>query len=331
MANKDYILITPVRTRVSEWDRLEYEITRAFFDVLYKPLLKSLGIKRPKLKNAKDKNPLVSAINDGSISFNHGVFRGKFSAGVSKELKKLGATWDKKNKTWQLTLSLMPKELRDAIAASKAKWEKTQVKIEKQLRQNLPAKIAEKVKSEPLFELGLRKIDKNIDNTLKSISVLPKLTDERLKIIAKEWRNNLDLWITNFAEEEIPKLRDKVSKQILSGGRFEDLIPVIQKSYGVTRNKAKFLARQETNLLLTTFKETRYAEAGIKEYIWQTVVGSPKHPVRPSHAALRGKIFRFDDPPITTAPGEPVRRNNPGEDYNCRCFARPVIRKRKTP
>lgn len=47
-------------------------------------------------------------------------------------------------------------------------------------------------------------------------------------------------------------------------------------------------------------------------YIWCTV-GDEK--VREEHAARNGKIYSFGDPPN----GE-----NPGEDYNCRCWAEPV-------
>jgi Phage Mu protein F like protein len=47
-------------------------------------------------------------------------------------------------------------------------------------------------------------------------------------------------------------------------------------------------------------------------YIWRT---ESDEKVRPSHAANSGKIFSTDNPPIT---------GNPGEDYNCRCWAEPI-------
>lgn len=46
-------------------------------------------------------------------------------------------------------------------------------------------------------------------------------------------------------------------------------------------------------------------------YIWRTR-GDGK--VRASHAANAGKIFSWENPPPT---------GNPGEDYNCRCWAEP--------
>jgi SPP1 gp7 family putative phage head morphogenesis protein len=322
----DLIKLAPVREHTDDFDELEREIVRAFRKKLYAPILEILGVKGAKLVNTKSPGGLKAAIAAGRVNFRHGEFTGRFSAEASKELKALGAVWDKKRSSWRISTSQLPEEIRKAITASNARWQATLERIDAQFRQILPAEIAGQVDSAPLFDSSLWKTDRKLDNTLKSISVLPKLSPERRKRIAEEWRDNLDLWIKDFAAQEIPKLRDDVAKSVLAGGRFEDLVSTLQKSYGVTQRKAHFLARQETNLLMAKFKETRYAEAGVHEYVWKCVAGSAAHPVRPSHLALKDKVFRFDNPPITTAPGEPPRRNNPGEDYNCRCYAVPVIR-----
>lgn len=101
---------------------------------------------------------------------------------------------------------------------------------------------------------------------------------------------------------------------------------MIQDSYDVSANKAKLLALQETSLLMGKFKQVRYADSGVQEYRWGCVAGTKNHPVPPWHKALEGKIFRWDGPPITSKLGEPVHRSNSGEDFNCRCFARPIVR-----
>ncbi len=107
------------------------------------------------------------------------------------------------------------------------------------------------------------------------------------------------------------------------GYRYETLVAEIQKSYGISQRKAKFLARQETSLLMSKFKQVRYQEAGSNEYIWDCVAGSSAHPVRHFHLLNRGKIFRWDTGAPINANGD---RKNPGQDYNCRCFAKPIIR-----
>lgn len=327
----DVVKLAPVQLKTSEFDELEKEILKAFRAALYGPILRSLGVKDVKILNSKTSGDgLKAAVRAGRINYRRGAFFGKFSAEVSRELKALGAVWDKKQSVWKIATSYVPKDVRDAITASNLRWEDTLNSIDNQFRQILPAEIAERVNSAPLFDSSLWKTARKIDNTIKSISVIPELSPKRRKLIADEWRNNLDKYIKDFAAEEIPKLRDAVQKHAFTGGRFEDLIKTLQKSYGVTQRKAHFLARQETNLLLSKFKEARYIEAGITEYQWNCVAGSKGHPVRPSHLALKGKVFRFDNPPVTTLPSEPERRNNPGEDYNCRCFARPIVRTNKT-
>jgi len=81
------------------------------------------------------------------------------------------------------------------------------------------------------------------------------------------------------------------------------------------------IARQETSLFVSKYREERYTGAGITEYIWST---SKDQRVRPDHAALDHQVFSWDSPPVTDrATG---KRNNPGADFGCRCLALPVIR-----
>lgn len=69
-------------------------------------------------------------------------------------------------------------------------------------------------------------------------------------------------------------------------------------------NYAHFNA-QLKHWLKAASQSTRY-------YIWRTQ-GDDK--VRESHAANDGQVFEWDNPPGT---------GNPGEDYNCRCYAEPL-------
>ena len=133
----------------------------------------------------------------------------------------------------------------------------------------------------------------------------------------------MQLWVKDFTEKEITSLRGKVRETYFKGNRYESLIKTIKDSYNVTENKAKFLARQETNLLMTKYTYGRYQEAGVNEYKWKAVIGTPNHPTRPMHKELsdrsaRGEIFRFDNPPIDDPNGS---RHNPKENYNCRCVS----------
>lgn len=324
MEKTKFKILPAIKETVEDYAGLEKAIEEQLLKGLYLPLIKACKLDWVKLTNESD--PVKDALLSGRIGFHYGRFSGRFNAQTSKRLRELGAKWDKKTNTYQIHLNDLPDDIRSTITLSIGNFQKTLTKLSDALSKVLPEEISEKVNSAKFFDTALWKLDKKVDKTLNKITVLPKLTPERRKKIADEWQENLQKYIKGWTEEAIIKLRKEVEAHVMKGGRFEELAKAIEKSYGVTTRKAKFLARQETNLLMTKFKETRYTEAGADEYIWGTVAGSPKHPVRPSHKALKGKTFRWDDPPITTMPGEPQRRNNPGEDFNCRCFAKPIVR-----
>lgn len=314
------IELAPIKDKPEYWDQVELEITKLLREEIFLPLIKSLGLKKKILQNSIE--DLYEAIKTGKITYYRGNFTGRFSASISKELKRLGAQWDRKQGSWKIPQSSLPMEVRATISASEARFTQVMQKIDRHLANLVPEEIADKLKVSHHFDSALFKVDQDFKKTLKNISVPPDLSREQRKKIADEWQNNMKLYIKDWSETAIKDLRRDVKGKIFEGGRYETMVKTIQKNYGVSRNKAKFLARQETNLLMAKFKETRYTEAGVKKYIWKTVAGSANHPVRPMHKALEGKIFSWDNPPITDEKGH---RNNPGQDYNCRCFAKPVV------
>jgi SPP1 gp7 family putative phage head morphogenesis protein len=334
------ITLPGIKETGSDFIELENRIKAAFAKLLYIPLFKSLEIDTFKFQNSKSSDvTLTQAIRSGRVWYEHGGFSGSFNANISRQLKEMGATWDKKINSWRVVFREVPIRYRELIEVTYEKNLAKVTKASKELAQISPAEIARQVKSADLFNVALWKTDERIAKTLKGITIEHKLTDEQRAKISEEWQHNMDLYITKFAEEEIPRLRSEVQSHILGGGRYEAMVPDIMKkldatlfkSYESMKKKAKFLARQETGLLMTKFREIRYTSAGVHEYKWRCVTGTASHPVRPRHKqlndqSLAGKIFRWDDPPIVTEPGEPVRKANAGADFNCRCIALPVVR-----
>ncbi len=319
------IELPAIKESTEDYDKIETLIKGVFKRLVYLPILRELILPTSTVKNAS-RDYLLEALNSGRITFNRGIFSGRFNASTSKQLKELGARWDKKSESFRINLDQLPYEVRAAIGTSEARFAEKIAGIDKKLAEIIPANIADSIHVADLFDSTLWKVQKEIDKTLKGITVPAQLTPARRRLIADEWQNNMDKWIKDFTEQEIKRLRKDVQSAIFAGNRHESLVDSIRRSYDVTANKAKFLARQETGLLMAKFKESRYTDSGVPEYKWGCVAGSPAHPVRPSHKILEGKVFRWDSPPITTLPNEPQRRNNPGEDYNCRCFARPIVR-----
>jgi len=311
--------LQPIKIVTDDFDDLEVMISKLFKDELYLPIIRVLGGTSRTFKNAME--DVVDAINKRRISYHRGKFTGKLNSSISRELKSLGAKWSKGH--WTIAENKLPMEIKTAISTSLARFEQTLAGIDDRLSKILPEEIADKLKAEKIFETSLWRTDNSVASSLDGITVSPKLSKEVRAKIAEEYTHDIRRSIKDWAEEEVVKLRKEIQAHTFAGKRYEDVVESIEKRYQVSRTKAKFLARQETNLLMTKFKEARYTNAGVNEYRWGTVVGSPKHPVRPMHKRLDKKIFSWDNPPITSDDGS---RNNPGQDYNCRCFARPIVR-----
>lgn len=327
------IELKPIKESQEDYDEIEKKLKELFKQEIYFPILKYLNINKKTLKNSKDS--LIDDFFDGKIYYEDGKFKGKFDATSSKTLRDIGAEWDSDTRAFELSESQIPMDIRAALMASNRNYANRVYEMDKTLSLMNPENIAEKIYIMPQFVSVLKKVDGDFKKTVENLLVNPQLSPEGREKVASEWQNNMKLWIRNFTSEHIQELRGKIQENAFAGKRREAMIGTIQESYGVSQNKAKFLARQETNLLMSKYKETKYTGAGVMEYKWACVrmphQPSPRTPyktgeVRYSHGILDGKIFRWDDPPITTAPGEKVRRNNPGCDYNCRCFPIPVVR-----
>lgn len=172
-------------------------------------------------------------------------------------------------------------------------------------------------------EPDLGKAQQTVKETLNQITVQPKISPELAKKLADPYVGQIRAAIKDWTEEKMTELRGEIQQSVLAGRRYESIVSLIQTKYQQAPAKAKFLARQETNLMTVKIKEDRFKRAGVTRYKWRCVVGSPNHPVRDMHKIHDGKEFSFDDPPIVNKKGD---RKNPGEDYNCRCTAVPIVR-----
>ena len=94
----------------------------------------------------------------------------------------------------------------------------------------------------------------------------------------------------------IGEIRAMVATNAKAGYRFDSLVDRIQNRYSVTKNKAEFLAQNETSIYTSKVREQRFGDVGVTEYIWQSsTVASSSSPSRRSSiarlavAAIRAK------------------------------------------
>lgn len=304
----------------SYWRTVEAEIQRIFYEAIYKPLFALFDEFPQEMKNSND-DPLSEALKRGTVWFEDGLFKGSFNAAITRQLKKIGAHYNRVSKTWGIESATLPSQYRIAIADAQVKFTNKREQIYSVLG-NINDDAIAKVSQIP--DTYLKTIDSMNADFMKtirgSIGVAPQLTEAQRGIIASEWGYNLNLYIKGWASENIPKLRQQIQENTFSGKRSSALLEVIKKNYGVSQRKARFLARQETSLLMSKFRETRYKDVGVSRYRWST---SHDERVRKDHKELNGKIFTWDNPPVSNR--ETGKRSNPGEDFGCRCVAIPLL------
>ena len=92
------------------------------------------------------------------------------------------------------------------------------------------------------------------------------------------------------------------------------MFQVLQDKFNVSASRAKFIARDQTSKIIGSLNKARQTDLNITSYVWQTVGDES---VRASHSQKNGQEFLWSMPPRDTG--------HPGEDYNCRCVAIPVI------
>lgn len=143
--------------------------------------------------------------------------------------------------------------------------------------------------------------------------------------VQEAWvRQNTDL--IKAAEPIKEAVREVLDTRLEEGVRVEVIRDKLREQLQISKRRAELIARDQTLKASGQLQEARQRQAGITRYVWTT---SLDERVRPDHVALEGRIFSWDDPPITNMSevrkGRPERRGHPGSDYQCRCTADPVL------
>ncbi len=309
--------LKPIKDKDVYSDIIFEELKKQIYNKIFKPLFDIIG--ETKLRNSK--NDIINALWSGQIFFNEGKIYGKFNASIGKVLREYGARFNHVDRSYVVDVRLLPIEVRDAIAKSNSKFQEQNDKLLKTISSmnNPPTLSYEDV--EPQLTGVFIDLNKQFNATVPSDIGVPMYMSPFIRSqIEKDYLENLNLYITKWYDEDIVKLREQVYQSAQMGYRTNRMAGVLEAQYGVASRKAKFLARQETSLLVSKYRESRYKESGLRRYRWET---SHDARVRHDHKELNGKIFSWDNPPITDK--HTGQRNNPGEDYNCRCVAVPIV------
>lgn len=192
-----------------------------------------------------------------------------------------------------------------------------------------------------MIQEAINAINQSLDVTYVSPqTIVAKVAFQTSKFNEKQWQKitkavfGVDVfyeepWLqsemASFAQSNvalIKSIRDKsvtdieriTYEGVRSGRRAEEIAIDIKNQYGVTRNRAKVIARDQVGKFNGQLTRLRQLDAGVQAFRWSTA-GDER--VRPQHDMLEGQVFSWNDPPSIGFPGEPIM---------CRCIGEPLFR-----
>jgi SPP1 gp7 family putative phage head morphogenesis protein len=127
----------------------------------------------------------------------------------------------------------------------------------------------------------------------------------------------------------LPALKNELVALITADAPSADIAKALQKHLspqgrgGAQVNvfaRAELIARDQVGKLNGALEEYRQKNLGLKRYRWRT---SEDSRVRPDHDRLEGQIFDWSNPPIVDR--RTGRRAHPKRDFQCRCWAEPIL------
>lgn len=128
--------------------------------------------------------------------------------------------------------------------------------------------------------------------------------------------------IKSIPQEYFKRIEEAVIGGVRGGEAPTSITRKIQEATGVSRRRARFIARDQTSKLTGEINERRQRQAGVKYFRWRTAqdqrVGDDHRRAANRRTKFGKGIYRWDRPPPEGIPGSSTRPN-------CRCYAVPVF------
>lgn len=307
-------------------------ISKALFSYLwqaiYKPMFDIWEIKLEiKAKNKiENYEPVIEALKNGEIFYveNKGFeAKNKFKNKISAILEGWGAKFNKWKGIYVISRDKIPSGVLVAIAENKIMQEQ-KIKIIKsyldEVLNNIPYMVDSMIFDDEVITI-LDDAGKEVKKNVKALKIIePKLTPKQKRVIAEEYTNNMKFFVKDWAENRISEMRKKVQQLILKGYRADEVEKFLINEYNVAKNKAKFLAENETNIMMSEYKKVTYQSMGSTKFVWRTITDGKE---RELHKQLNGTTWSWDNPPVIDE--RTGQTGLPGQTYNCRCMAQPLF------
>ena len=158
----------------------------------------------------------------------------------------------------------------------------------------------------------------NIDAFQNAPQVEIKIDDLKLdaksKKIAQDYTYNMEFWVKKWEAKNIVKMREDILKMIGEGARVPRIAEYFEKRWKVAKDKALFLAVNESHLAASVIKAADYQALGATSFVWGRSSSKEK---RELHKLYYDKTFKFDDPPVIDE--KLGIKGLPRQIWNCKC------------
>jgi uncharacterized protein with gpF-like domain len=330
---------------------IEEKLSKYFYEVYFKPLIELFN---EPLYNSK--NDVINALRQGKITMQDGKISGTFNIKMSKELSKF-ATFNRHEKVWKIkNRSLVPSDVLSAAVTANQKASALGDRLKGKLRE-IAAKSKDRLKAVSFnIDKASREMDKVLGEERYKLGIEYIPNEAIRQRLVEQYNKNMKLSIVNenkptdcWDTVQVERLRDMISQSAYDGYNRQKMIEAIQSEFETSKSKARFLARQETSLFMSTLRDERYIDAGIEIYQWLgsndiREVGNPAglYPKgnigHGNHWALNRKYCRFDNDDVYADSLDDVKNNKwklrsqigapstkPGIQFLCRCVAKGII------
>lgn len=136
--------------------------------------------------------------------------------------------------------------------------------------------------------------------------------------VLHNWSINNALLIKDIPSKTMTQIADLTKDALVSGKAPKDMqadvYDIMSERMDVSDSRARLIARDQVSKLNGNLTQERQTDMGVDSYIWRTV-GDER--VRDTHDENDGQEFPWNSPPLETG--------HPGEDYQCRCWAEPIL------
>ena len=175
-------------------------------------------------------------------------------------------------------------------------------------------------------DFSSRKMDDFAEKTVgRTIGYIPNQSKLR-----DDFVNNFVANCKSAAEDQKKEIASAVYKHRMfpneDSGSLVKEVNAINTKY--TKNKSKFIARNETGNLNGAIQRTQMEGAGFRYYKWMCMLDGV---TRDTHRSMNGLVCDWDDDTVYSDDGGKTWKKRtgsmfigqPGQDYNCRCTAIP--------